>query len=176
MAVEFTLTVYLVLYLTEQLGYAVVAAGAMLAMTGIAGAIGKVFIGLVSDRILRGRRKLIYISLAFLSIIVCIILALCSEQLGWLIYPLLIVSGVAIFGWGGIYIIMAAEIGGREYAGFSTGTCLAISIIGCIAGPPLFGWLVDITNSYTAAWLAMAACAAIAVLLIAFTPEKKAPN
>jgi cyanate permease len=59
-------------------------------------------------------------------------------------------------GWGGLYATIAGELGGKELAGVATGVSSAILIIGVIIGPPLFGYIVDRTESFQIAWSVMA--------------------
>ena len=61
---EWGMMINLVLYLNEALLFGVVAAGGLLAMTEAAGALGKPASGLISDRLLAGRRKIVFILMA----------------------------------------------------------------------------------------------------------------
>ncbi|MBA7702499.1 hypothetical protein ES703_111268 [subsurface metagenome] len=76
-------------------------------------------------------------------------------------------------GWGGIYVTIAGELGGRESAGAATGAASAIIFIGVILGPPIFGFIVDSTGSYQMAWLAMALAAAVSVLFGSLIRERR---
>ena len=75
-----------------------------------------------------------------------------------LIYFLTIVFGVAGLGWNAIFLTIAAEFPEKKLAGTATGIVFLISNLGVIVGPPLFGFLIDLTGSYTLSWLFVAMC------------------
>ena len=154
--IEFATVTYLVLYLKENLLFDVVAAGGLLAMTEAAGAIGKPVSGLISDRIFQGRRKTVFIIMGGISSIICLVLCIGGPYLDWIIYPVLFTLGAVSIGCGGLYATIAGELGGKELAGVATGVSSAILIIGVIIGPPLFGYIVDRTESFQIAWSVMA--------------------
>jgi MFS family permease len=84
---------------------------------------------------------------------------------------LAVVLGVAAFGWVGLYFALVAEIGGARSAGLLTGLAVIFSWGGILVGPPLFGLLVHVTDSYRTAWLALAvAASAVAVTLPRLQP------
>lgn len=170
--VEFSIMTNLVTYLTEQLLFSAVAAGGLLAMTEAGGAFGKPVSGILSDRIFKGSRKAVFMAMAGMATILCIIVGIGEQQLGWLLYPVLILLGTVAIGWGGLYFTLAGEIGGKEYAGMTTGTSNAILIIGVIIGPALFGKIVD-TVSFQMAWLTMAAFGVISMVFISLIREHK---
>jgi len=171
--IEFSAMSYLVLYLKENLLFGVVVAGGILAMTEAAGGLGKPLSGFLSDRLLGGRRKIILLFMAGTASAMCLILGFAGHVLGWLLYPVLIILGIVALGWGGIYATMAGELGGEESAGTTTGTTAAIIAVGVITGPPAFGFIVDSTGSFQAAWLAMALAGAISLVFGSLIRERK---
>ena len=171
--VEFSAMAYIVLYLTERLLFGVVVAGALLAMTEAAGGFGKPTSGFVSDYLLGGRRKVIFLFMAGTASVMCLVLGVAGPILGWLLYPVLIILGVASLGWGGLYATMAGELGGREVAGAAAGAASAVIMVGVMLGPPLFGFIIDSTGSYQVAWLAMALAAAISILFGSLIRERR---
>ncbi|MFC1917925.1 MFS transporter [Chloroflexota bacterium] len=162
--VEFSAMAYLVLYLTESLFYGVVVAGGLLAMTEAAGAFGKPLSGFVSDYFFGGRRKIVFLFMPVTAAVLCLLIGFSGDTLGWFIYPVLITMGVVAIGWGGLYATMAGELGGERMAGAATGTTAAIIMVGVIVGPPVFGFIVDATGSFSAAWLALAVSSVISAV------------
>ena len=171
--VEFGAITYLVLYLTESLFFGVVAAGGLLAMTEAAGAFGKPASGFISDRLLGGRRKIVFIFMVGMASVACAALGVGDDGLGWLLYPLLIILGVVGIGWGGLFATMASELGGKEIAGVAYGVTSAVTILGVIAGPPLFGYIVDKTGSFQISWLALALSGAISMVFASLIRERE---
>lgn len=169
---EFAVMTHLVLYLKEGLLFGAVTAGALLAMTEAAGAFGKPVSGMASDFLLRGRRKIVFLFMGGLAALLCLLLAVCGAVLGRFLYPTLALLGIVAIGWGGLYATMAGELGGRALAGLASGATAAVITLGAITGPPLFGYLVDRTQSFSAAWLAMAFCGLMAVLALTLIREQ----
>jgi len=169
---EFAVMTHLVLYLKEGLLFGTVTAGALLALTEAAGAFGKPVSGIASDFLLRGRRKMVLLSMGSLAGLLCLLLAVCGTMLGWFLYPVLALLGVVAIGWGGLYVTMAGELGGHALAGLTSGATGAVITLGAITGPPLFGYIVDRTQSFSIAWLSMAICGLMAVITISLIREK----
>jgi sugar phosphate permease len=169
--VEMSVIVHLVLYLTEVLFFGVVAAGGLLAMTEAAGAICRPASGLLSDRIFGGSRKQVFLLMAGVTSITCIILGFFGPYLSWALFPILFILGMGSIAWGGIYLTLLAEFGGRRGAGKAVGLGGIITVSGSVVGPPFFGFIVDTLGSYKLAWLSLALGAALCVLLLLFVRE-----
>ena len=65
------------------------------------------------------------------------------------------------------------EIAGKELAGIVSGISTIIVMIGIIAGPPVFGYIIDKTASYQAGWQLLAILAAVAAVLLLFVREER---
>ena len=172
--VEFSALAHLVLFLKVDWAYTAVAAGGLLALCQAAGAVGKPLSGLVSDRLLGGRRKAerSWRSPA-LPACACVILALISPGRGWMLWVALALLGVGAVGWGGLFGTLAGETAGPAAAGAAAGVTAAIDNVGIFIGPPLFGWIVDRTGSYSAAWWTMLGAAVLAAMLLALVREPR---
>lgn len=171
--VEFTIIAHLVLYLTEALFFPVVAAGGLLAMTEAAGAIARPGAGLLSDRVLGGRRKPVFLLMAGTTSAMLILLGLFGSSLSWALYPVLFLLGMGGIGFGGIFLTLMSEFGGRYGAGKAAGLGGTITMGGIILGPVVFGYIVDKSGSYELAWLSSAFVATLCVLLLFFVREEK---
>lgn len=161
-AAQLVSTTYLTLYVKEVHGRDAVAAAAFLAWAFVGGAVGRIFWGLVSDRLCGGARGPVLAAIGGLA-------AACAVALGtargpWPTPLLILVAvglGVSAIGWNGVYLAVLAELAGPRTVGIVTAVGLFVANIGLVSGPPLFGWLVDLTGSYQPAWLALAGlCAA----------------
>ena len=84
---------------------------------------------------------------------------------------MLFLLGFGAVGWGGLMGTLAGETGGQRAAGAAAGVSAAFFNVGIFLGPPLFGLIVDRTGSYTPAWWALAASAAVALVLLLFVRE-----
>ncbi len=171
--VEFSAITNIVLYLNEGLGFSLLAAGGLLAITQAAGGIGKPFVGIISDRWFGHRRKPMFLKMAAVSGVACLVLGSGFTAGNWLVYVMMILLGATALGFGGIFITMLGEMAGPEAAGFASGFLGTIMALGGLSGPPVYGFIVDATGSFEAAWLLMGACAVVCVVLLLFLREKK---
>jgi len=171
---EFAVIGNLVLYLTEDMGAGVVFAGTILAVTQLSGMVSKPLSGFLSDKLAKGRRKPVYLGMCTLAMATCLLPALDLGNSSWWIYPVFIVIGATTIGSGGVYTAMAGEMGGDKAAGTSVGVITAVAGSGYLIGPPLFGAIVDLTDSYRMAWLLMTVCGVISVVLISLVRERPA--
>ena len=171
--IEFSALAHVVLFLKVDWAFTAVAAGGLLAFCQAAGAVGKPLSGLISDRLLGGRRRPGLIALAGLAGVACVILALIQPGQTWALWLALALLGVGAVGWGGLFGTLAGETAGPDAAGAAAGVTAAIDNIGIFVGPPLFGWIVDRTGSYSAAWWTMLGAALLAAMLLALVREPR---
>src|ERR1035437_8632653 len=130
---------HFVLYLTKALHFAVVAAGGLLALAEGAGAVARPISGVISDRVFAGRRKPVFALFAAIATLMCLVLGIAGPHLGRLIYPVVFVLGVGAVGFGGVYLTLLSELGGRGGAAQAAGLGSMIGVGGSILGPPVFG-------------------------------------
>lgn len=171
--IEMAMIAHLVLYLTEVLMFGVIAAGGLLAITEISGAIARPCSGIVSDRIFNGKRKQVLFLMAGTVTLMCALLAFAGSYLSWGLYPVLILFGFGGIAFGGIWLTLLAEFGGKRGAGKAVGLGGMVGISGSAIGPPVFGYIVDTTGSYTWAWISLTIIGFICLLLIGFVREGK---
>jgi ACS family hexuronate transporter-like MFS transporter len=166
-AVQTSLLSYLALYAKEVLGLSVVAAGGLLALAQGGGAAGRLGGGLLSDRLLGGRRRPGVIATALVGAACYAVLAYGGPGLAGWAGALAVVAGAGAFGWVGLYFTLVAEVGGPRHAGLLTGVAVAFAWSGVLVGPPSFGLLLEATGSYRVSWLALSAAAVGAAVALA---------
>ena len=66
---------------------------------------------------------------------------------------------------------LAGETGGDRAAGAAAGVSAAFFNVGIFLGPPIFGFIVDRTGSYTPAWWSLAGCAVVGIVMLLFVRE-----
>lgn len=165
---QFCLVTYLALFLKETNGVPIETSAALLIEAQIAGAVGRIAWGIFSDRCWGGRRQPPLLAANVLA-------AICALVLGWLPHalpmPLLAlvigVYGFTAIGWHGNWTALLAEIGGAERGGRTIGLAMTIMYVGIIAGPPLFGYVVDLTGDWPLAWTLLAGALGVGCALIA---------
>lgn len=154
---QFTVETYVLLFCKERLLYPVITSGYLLSLTHLGGMTGRLTWGSLSDFFFGGRRKIVLIMIGGLSSVICLFFVFVSPAFPvWSVTLLVFFFGFCAIGWNGIYLTLVAELVGRERAGMATGVSLTISFSGALFGPPLFGYIVDVTGSYAYAWLVFA--------------------
>ena len=171
--VEMAVIAHLVLYLTEVLLFGVVAAGGILAMTEAAGAIARPASGFLSDWVFGGNRKPVFMLMAGSTSAMCFIVGLFEADLSWGLYPALFVVGIGAIGFGGLFLTLLSEFGGRRGAGKAVGLGGIITLAGVTLGPIFFGYIVDTFGSYKLAWVSLGFVASGCVLILLFVREGK---
>ena len=171
---EFAFTGYLVVYLKDVVGVSVTIAGGYLALANLGGAVGKPFFGALSDRVFGGsRRKPLLIVGALILVFTVAMQVITASTPSWLLIGIIVLFGFTAIGWGGMNLVLASEFAGKQNAGLAVGYAATISLIGNLAGPPLFGWMADASGSYTLSWWLLTASALVAIVMLLFIQENK---
>ena len=164
-AMQLCVSAFIVTFLTERVGLHLVTAGIVMAATQASGVVGRILWGWLSDRLVTARQ-----ALALLGYAIAMTgagLALVGAD-----WPLIAVFataaalGAVALGWNGVFLAEIARVAPPGLAGMATGGALAFTFLGALAGPPLFGAVIDLTGSYRMAFLIAAACAGLAGLSV----------
>lgn len=171
-AVQVSWISYAPLHLAEVVGLSTVTAGIVLGCAQVGGIGGRVGFGVISDRLLGGRRRVVLVLAGIVSGLLC----LATAGLGPATPPVMLgvvalVFGVTGIGWNGVHHTLVAELAGRSAAATAVGLCLAVSSLGVIAGPPLFGLVADRAGAYGGSWVGLAVAMAVGVGLLAGVRE-----
>lgn len=182
-SVQMALITYLALYLEEVVlvplivdgGTRIVLAGGYLALCQAGGVFGRVFWGVISDRVFAGRRMVVIAMIGAIAAPASLTLAFFGSTCPpWLLACTVFVFGLTAVGWNGLYHVVAAETAGRQYAATGIGFAMTLNQVGTICGAPLFGLIVDRTGSYQAGWLFLGClCAIGAVVAMAASSGEK---
>lgn len=151
-AMQMCLMSFLVVYLTEALGYPLVAAGLALTTVNVGGIVGRIVWGAVADRAVQPRRLLGFIGIASSA---CAF-ATASFSAAWPQAALLAVAaffGATAIGWNGVQLSEVARQAPAGQAGAITGASGFITFAGVVSGPPTFALLAFLTDSYRAGFV-----------------------
>lgn len=171
---EFCMTTYLVLYIKESLLLTTVVAGTFLAVAQVCGGSGRILWGIASDQLMGGRRREILIMLGLTGALMLLTLSLWAAKMPiWLIYVAIAIFGATGMGWLGVQLTLVSELAGTKLAATGSSVSITITCLGNLAGPPLFGYLADLTQSYTLSLRLLSGCAIIAALLLLLVHERK---
>jgi sugar phosphate permease len=163
---------FLVLYLGDVLGLPLTTAAGYLALAQVAGMAGRVGFGIVSDRLLGGRRLVVLLVAGLGSAASSLGLAATGAGTpAWTIAVLAVLLGLFGVGWNGVQHSLIAELAGPRGAGTAVGLGLAVSSVGVIVWPPLFGLAVQWCGGFRPAWIGLAVSMALALALLARVKE-----
>jgi MFS family permease len=155
-------------------GIAPLLATSIYSVEGVAGLFGRVFFGVLADRI--GVRRIIVVGLAMQAVGIYLYIYV-NELTGF--YALAVILGIVYGGVMPLYSVLARDYFGQKVLGTVLGGATMISSFGMAFGPVGGGWLSDNFGSYY--WLYVASAAvglAAAGMALAFPPpnaEKDEP-
>ncbi|MBV2181385.1 MAG: MFS transporter [Castellaniella sp.] len=162
---QLSLTSYMVTFLDHDLGMDLIAAGVILAVSQAAGVGGRLLWGYVSDHSLGAVRTLMALS----ALVAC-----CALTMPWLqqldsslvtLVTLCLFGGSAI-GWNGVYLAEVARQAPPHQASMATAGTLAMTFMGVVVGPPIFGGVASLTDSYGIAYATLLIPAGICLFLL----------
>lgn len=154
---QMSLLTFLPLYLKESLGFTAYASSQWLAVLQGGAMLGRIGWGAISDRLFAGRRKIVLVLIGLISALLCVALSLLSPGIFFfLLAPLVFGAGFCLIGYQGVSYSLVGEIAGPVKTGRALGIMITVNAVGTIVGTPLFGYLVDTTDSYSLAWIALA--------------------
>ncbi len=133
----------------------------------LASIVGRLGLGWLADR----WQPRLVILLAFLLVALgMVFFGLAQDQLNWLVPFLLIFT----IGYGGVIALrpsLVQEYFGRARFGTIFGFLMAASMFGGVVGPPLAGWVYDVTGQYQSIWFVYAGLVLVASLAIQTCPK-----
>jgi len=124
-------------------------------------------IPLLSDRI--GRRRIIMIS-GFSMIAICSAIVSLSPSLSWFVSPVL---GLTFGGIFALLLALPVELVEREKVGRAAGAIISIGYVGALIGPPITGYLRDLTGDFSVGFIVMAFVGLVAVGLSYILPDAR---
>lgn len=159
--VQFSLLGYLILYLRDTLAVPVLVGGAMLAVLQVSALLGRIATGLVSDRVLQGRRKAVLGAAGGASAVLLALMGVlpAGAPIPAIILLVVLLGGTAL-AWHPIYHTIMAENARPSEVATALGFGTMITSHGALLGPPLFGVVAD-AFGYRPAWLALSGLVAV---------------
>ena len=139
--VQIGITSFLVLYLHEERGLSLAAAGAAAACVHVLGGAGRIGFGALSDRIGSRVAPLRWIGLMLAAATAAAAVLLPAPR--GLVVGLLVLAGGLSMSWNGLSFTAAAELAGRRRAGAALGLQQTALAAGCAVMPVAFAFAVD---------------------------------
>ena len=145
-----------------DLGFSAVESATILSLIGIAMIAGRLTVGIITDK-LSARAIAVICSLLQSMIILWLIW---GQEL-WMLYLFGLVHGFTQGGFGTAITVLISRTFGLADIGKVLGILEIGIFIGAAIGPFLGGFIFDVNNSYTVAFLVMAGMVLARVLLVA---------
>jgi MFS family permease len=145
---------FLVVFLHDQAGFSLSAAGAALSTAMAAGIGGRILWGVVADNWASPRRVLGALGIAMSAAA----FAIAMVSPAWPMTAVFLVSfvyGATAVGWNGVYLSEVARIAPPGRAAAATGASLAMTYSGVVTLPLMFWGIVALIHSYAAAFVAV---------------------
>ncbi|WP_042454062.1 MFS transporter [Neobacillus dielmonensis] len=176
---QMCLNTYLVIFAFERLGFSLVLSGILLVISEVSGSLGRIAWGMISDFLFNGNRVVILLIITVLTAFSSVTLAFIPNVPFWAIVPIVVVFGFCVSGFNGIWMNLASELVPREQAGISSGISITLGSIGAVLIPPIYGYTVDQTSSFTFGWLLITGLMLIVFAMLtylAMTTKQKMPS
>lgn len=160
--------VHMVPYVTD-IGISTTIAASVISVLGIAIILGQLSMGTIADRI--GSKLSLIIGFALLAAALFFLL---TAKGGWALYLFAALFGLGQGGLAALLPLATAELFGLSSHGAIFGIIIFGGTVGGTIGPVLAGWIFDIYDSYSLAFIIMAILAVVALVLTFWV--KKAPR
>jgi sugar phosphate permease len=143
-SVQIALTGFVVLYLHDERGLSPGAAGAVLATINVAGAVLRIALGRLSDRIGSRLRPLRRLSLGLAGSMAAA--TVLTEAPDAVVVAALVLAGALAVGWNGLSFTATAELAGRERSGAALGFQQTALGLGSMVAPLAFAAVVEVSS------------------------------
>lgn len=160
---QFTLSIFGLVWLVTELHWPPLAAGVLVGVAQFVGAVGRLFVGVLSDRVGSRVRPLRWVAMAACASM--LLLALFDVTFWGAAAVMFVIATTIVVADNGLAFTSVAEVAGSAWAGRAlgaqnTGQFLAASVVG-----PAVGALIGLVG-YPLAFVVVALCPAVAVPLI----------
>ena len=143
---------FLPLYAEESLGLGPASAGLAVAVTGVAGVVGRILWGRFAEVRFGTWRSLEYI--AVLAAAAAAVL-FAAQAVTWLVWVAAVLTGFSASAWNSVGMLAVIETSTPAQAGRASGVVLFGFLAGLGLGAPAFGYAVDASGTYGPGWTAV---------------------
>jgi predicted MFS family arabinose efflux permease len=152
------------LYATEALGQSEQFAGMVISLSAVGALVGRIVWARVAEVRLGYPTPLLVI--AVLAVVAVILILGAQSGPVWLSLIGAVVFGASTHSWNSVGMLAVTNLSGSAAAGRGTGIILTGFLAGLGVGPPILGWVLDQTESYTLVWMIEIAVFALSVPLV----------
>jgi MFS family permease len=165
-AAQLCLMTFLVVLLVEEVHFNLVAAGMILAGVQATGALGRIFWGMLADRVGNGLAVLLTLCL-IMAVSAGAVIGLSPQWSAAAVTAIFVVLGLTAVGWNGVYLSEIARLSPPRAIGSTTGAAMFFTFMGVVVGPPFFSALHNVLGGYARSYSLLVVFALAAALLVA---------
>ncbi|MGV0633944.1 MFS transporter [Mycolicibacillus trivialis] len=158
---------FMLVWLIRQEHWSVGSAGLLVSLSQLLGALGRVAMGRLSDRV--GSRMRPVRTIAVVAMATMLGLAFAAHLDSAMAVPLMVVAAVVTVLDNGLAFTAIGEIAGRYWSGRAMGAQNTTQRLTAGVGPPVFGEIIDVSG-YP---LAFAVCGVLALAAVPVTPTRE---
>lgn len=162
--VQATIAVFWALFTHHHFGLSVSMASWQLFAVQLGGAIGRVVLSAISDRVHDGRRRMVLICALVTLAVLALTVSLPIGTKAWGILVCSAVIGAFSFGWYGSWVVWLSDIAGPAHVGQVLGAAMAVNQVAIASVPLAFGFFLDLAPYPAGAWVSMAVLLMLAVV------------
>ena len=164
-----------VTYAVEKVEMPLVLAGIAFSTMQTTGMATRVFLGWLTDHFISAVRLLGIIGL-LIAITLSIMAFINPAWPTSAIFLFAALAGVFVTGWSGVYLAEIARIVPHDQVAVATGGTVFFSFLGAVVGPSLLSLIIATTDSFSPAFLVMAASAGLVGALVLMTHRRIVTN
>src|SRR4029078_13483009 len=162
---QYALVAFLALDLNQGSGLTLAEASIFVAIANVAGIIGRVLWGLVTEQHGGGSRQAYLLTINFVGLIGALLLFVVPRTAPMVVIGLIVaLAGVALIGYQGLWITSIAAVAGPEGVGAARGFAITFVASAIAVSPPLYGLVADLAGTYRAIWAVLAVMPLIALV------------
>lgn len=139
------------LYAEEILGWSAIVGGIAVAVIAVVAVAGRILWSRHAERSGAFRRSLAV--MAGLSILAAVLFEVSGWGAAWLLWPAAVLIALGSSSWNSVGMLAVMVEAGAAATGRASGIVLFGFLAGLGLGPPIFGALIDATDSYDSMWL-----------------------
>lgn len=166
---QYNFFTYLTLFMREAALASQETASVVLGVAQAASAFGRIGWGYIADTMFQGRRKTLSLLICTSGAIFLALMALVGPSWGVVIGMALAIGlGMTIASYASVLQTVAVESVPRSQAGSAVGGLMIGLSLGAMAGPPLFGAVIDFTGQFADGWLTTAVIVAFGLFILKY--------
>jgi nitrate/nitrite transporter NarK len=169
---QLTLASYLVVYMTEQLGLSIAAAGGLFAIFSFCGIPVRIFWGALAERVLSSRSILILTGVMMAAGFV-LTASFTRDWPLWAVGLVIALLGISANGWVGLFFAEIVRLAPEDMASDASGGGQFFAYGGIMSMPLIFGAIVAASGSYAVGFGVLTALSLLSVVLLVVSGRKK---